>query len=315
MSDLIAYLVSNGVVGFLAMDTAVQHMRRVGGRLTSSILDTTGTSPTELLKAVSAYHGIGYATDALLASIDPDVPQFWHHDNALRLGAMPLAIDTTGLTLGVLEPLTQMQLEEIREEYGSNITQLLMLEFRFFELCHRFFDVVLDHRYALWVSRFPLDHVEPLEHDATTTSDDASPFFSKEAPKTPAETVADPFADLFIDEDTQTCAGETVTDDAPRTREDTTDASNILDEQQLEDTKPADSTAPVVEKIGHTVTIETDQTDAEQDDDQHTGEIAYDGSALDPALADALLGTEESFHAAFDFGGDVGWSPSGSFAK
>src|SRR5690625_3121694 len=213
MADLITHLVTHDIVGFLAMDTAVQHMRRVGGRLSSSILETADIEPRVLLEAISAFYGLDYATDELLLSIDPDVPQFWRHDNALRLGAIPLALDASGLTLGVLEPLSQFHLEEVKEEYGSNIRQLLLLEFRFFELCNRFFDVVLEQRYAIWASKFPLQETPLAETSAALLpdeeEDDADALFHAADPSAPA-------------------------DEDDRAREQTTESTDTVDDHTLE---------------------------------------------------------------------------------
>lgn len=360
MADLIAYLVSKGVVGFLAMDTAVQHMRRVGGRLTSSILDTTDTPPDQLLQAAAECFGMGYASDALLASIDPDVPQFWHHDNALRLGAMPISVDSSGLVLGVLEPLSHAQLDEIKEEYGNSITQLLMLEFRFFELCHRFFGVVLDHRYAIWASKYPLDDVEPLAQEDAPI-DESSPFFVREnfdqsapekadqrnenAPTDPSQLfgatsgTAAPRARVFeggsglteetepepsLQDDAESASalfGEAKSapssDELQRQRDATTGTSAVITDQALAHRRTTGSVEHISIDSPRTQTVETQRGSGA--DGQNTGEVSFldhvPGPVVDPAIAEALLGTEESFHAAFDFGGDVGWRPTGNFTR
>lgn len=166
MADLVVHLVTNGIVDFLSMDSAVQQMHRIGGRLASNILETSKIEPDKLLEAISDFYEMDYAPTSLLATVDPDVVQFWQLDTALRLGAIPLALNRHGLTLGVLEPLSHVELAEVKEEYGSKITQLLMFEFRFFEMCNRFLGVVLDQRYARWVSKYPIDGYEHLiDHD------------------------------------------------------------------------------------------------------------------------------------------------------
>lgn len=259
MADLITHLVTHGIVGFLAMDTAVQHMRKVGGRLSSSILETANIEPQILLESISSFYSLDYASDKLLLSIDPDVPQFWRHDNALRLGAIPLALDASGLTLGVLEPLSQFHLEEVKEEYGSNIRQLLLLEFRFFELCNRFFDVVLEQRYAIWASKFPLQE-EPRDKESTSEHD--------------ILIVDDADGEALFD---ATSAAELSDATTSPAREQTTESTDTVDDHTLEtdrtDAEDTDNLPPLAEDPSHILTGPRD--------------------ALD------LLGHEESFEAAF----------------
>lgn len=253
MADLITHLVTQGIVGFLTMDTAVQHMHKVGGRLSSSILETADIDPKVLLEAVSEFHGLDYASDRLLLSIDPDVPQFWRHDNALRLGAIPLALDATGLTLGVLEPLSNIQLDEVREEYGSKIQQLLLLEFRFFELCNRFFDVVLEHRYAIWASKFPLQE-EPDDEDVLKTHP------------------------------------EPLIDDVDTTDSPAIEASSVASTGE----RTTETTDPVEDH-----TIETEQTDADELDDPMAAMLDASVILTGRRAPMDLLGSDESFEAAF----------------
>src|SRR5690625_1250905 len=259
MADLITHLVTHDIVGFLAMDTAVQHMRRVGGRLSSSILETADIEPRVLLEAISAFYGLDYATDELLLSFDPDVPQFWRHVNALRLGAIPLALDASGLTLGVLEPLSQFHLEEVKEEYGSNIRQLLLLEFRFFELCNRFFDVVLEQRYAIWASKFPLqdnksEKASTSEHEVLLVDEgDGEALFD-----------ATDLTDLS-------------TLDAQAGREQTTESTDTVDDH----------------------TLETESTDAEDNDDVPPFPEDATHILTGSREASELLGHAADFEAAF----------------
>src|SRR5699024_2735281 len=186
----------------------------------------------------------------------PDVPQFWRHDNALRLGAIPLALDASGLTLGVLEPLSQFHLEEVKEEYGSNIRQLLLLEFRFFELCNRFFDVVLEQRYAIWASKFPLQETPLAETSAALLpdeeEDDADALFHAADPSAPA-------------------------DEDDRAREQTTESTDTVDDH----------------------TLETDRTDADEDDNLPPLLDDVDTILTGPRDAMDLLGSDDSFEAAF----------------
>src|SRR5690606_11724797 len=112
-----------------AMDAAVRRWRREGGRLATSILETTEITPDGILDALCAYTGLPPARDALLANVDPDLAEMFNADRALRLGSMPLALDQRGLVLGVLTRLTPAALEELAEEFSSRIEQRIILEF------------------------------------------------------------------------------------------------------------------------------------------------------------------------------------------
>lgn len=177
MSDLVAYLVSRGSVSFLAMDAAVQRWRREGGRLATSILETTDITPDGILEALAAYSRLLPANDAILAQVDPDLAEMFNADRSLRLGAFPLALDHRGLVLGVLNRLSTSALDELAEEFSSSIEQRIILEFRFFELLNRFYGHPIEGRYLMLASRFPLSEksVEEFEDDFFTTPPSAEP--------------------------------------------------------------------------------------------------------------------------------------------
>ena len=163
MSDLVSYLVSRGSISFLAMDAAVRRWRKEGGRLATSVLETTDITPDGILEALCGYTGLPPARDAMLAHVDPDLAEMFNADRALRIGAMPLSLDHRGLVLGVLTRLTPIALEELAEEFSSKIEQRIILEFRFFELLNRFYGHPIEGRFLMLSSRFPLAETDDDE--------------------------------------------------------------------------------------------------------------------------------------------------------
>ena len=156
MPDLVAFLVQNRVVGFLDMDAAVQRMKREGGRLATSILETTRMEPDDLAVWVSRCFGLEPALDELLREVDADLVTMWTADRARRMGALPLRLEGHRLDVGVLEPLDEMQIAELKEEFGCDVVQYQVLEFRFFELLRHFYRSPTDNRFLILASRHPL---------------------------------------------------------------------------------------------------------------------------------------------------------------
>jgi hypothetical protein len=157
MSSLIEHLVTNRIVGFLQMDAAVQRVRREGGRLSTSLLEEADVDDERLIKEIADFEGISAVTDEMLAGTDDDLVLSWSAKRARKLGAIPLRIHGHDLDVGVLEPLSDLERGIISEEFGCDVHQYLMLEFRFFELLGRYFGAPVEGRYLRLATRFPLE--------------------------------------------------------------------------------------------------------------------------------------------------------------
>lgn len=159
MSALVEYLVTNRVVSFLQMDAAVQRVRREGGRLSTGLLEEVDIDARSLMKEIGRFSSLAIVDDEMLGRIDRDLILSWSASRARRLGALPLRIDGHDVHVAVLELLTDLERGIIAEEYGCDVHQYLIPEFRFFELLGRYYGTPVEGRFLRLATRFPLDEV------------------------------------------------------------------------------------------------------------------------------------------------------------
>lgn len=167
MSALVEYLVTHRIVSFLQMDAAVQRVRREGGRLSTSLLEESEIEARTLMQEIGKFSALPIVDDLMLGSIDGDLILSWSASRARRLGALPLRIEGHDVYVAVLEVLTDLERGIISEEYGCDVHQYLIPEFRFFELLGRYYGTPVEGRFLRLATRFPLEEVAlpALEQD------------------------------------------------------------------------------------------------------------------------------------------------------
>ena len=134
-------LVSEGVLSDVAVQSALGFQRHTGEpfRLGTILLDRDLLPEENLLKALSAIHRCDYVTWPDILKTPPQVVRLLSERSAVRLGAVPYALEGRGVRVAFKNPSNLAAVDEVSAVTGRPVIPAVISEVRLLQAFHLFY--------------------------------------------------------------------------------------------------------------------------------------------------------------------------------
>ncbi len=134
-------LVADGVVSELAVQSALGFQRHTGEpfRLGTILLDRDLLPEGDLLQALSAIHRCDYVTWADILKAPPQVVRLLPERAAVRLGAVPYALEGRGIRVAFKNPSNLAAVDEVSAVTNRPVVPAVISEVRLLQAFHLFY--------------------------------------------------------------------------------------------------------------------------------------------------------------------------------
>ena len=134
-------LIAEGVISEVAVRSALGFQRHTGEpfRLGTILLDRDLIGEESLLKALAAIHRCDYATWPQILKAGPQIVRILPERAAVRLGAVPYAIEGRGVRVAFKNPSNLAAVDEVSALTGRPVIPSVITEVRLLQALHLFY--------------------------------------------------------------------------------------------------------------------------------------------------------------------------------